>query len=126
MPAGDHHRHFPRFPAGESSQEHRARGRGGETGRGQGLHHGTAGIELDQGQGMRSGMPIIILVFGVNSEARIVGNVAEVPLDDENLAAIDTVLARFEVAGTRYPHGACIWLDSDVVGQCQSKPAGDQ
>lgn len=51
-------------------------------------------------------MPEIIPIPGATTAARVRENTTIVELTDEEMAEIETVLAKFEVAGGRYPDGA--------------------
>jgi len=54
----------------------------------------------------RPGMPTIIPIPGATTAARVEENARQVELSDEEMAEIDATLAKFEVAGGRYPEGA--------------------
>jgi pyridoxine 4-dehydrogenase len=53
----------------------------------------------------KPGMPTIIPLPGSSKEARVRENTLVVDLTDEEMGAIDELLAGFEVAGGRYPAG---------------------
>ncbi|ROT39837.1 aldo/keto reductase [Sodiomyces alkalinus F11] len=53
----------------------------------------------------RPGMPTIIPIPGSTTVDRVVENAKLVDLTDEEMAEIDATLAKFEVAGARYPDG---------------------
>jgi pyridoxine 4-dehydrogenase len=53
----------------------------------------------------RPGMPTIIPLPGSTKEERVRENAVVVNLTDEEMDAIDAILAEFEVAGGRYPSG---------------------
>lgn len=54
----------------------------------------------------RPGMPEIIPIPGATTAARVKENSTIVELTDEEMAELDAVLAKFTVAGGRYPDGA--------------------
>lgn len=56
----------------------------------------------------KPGMPEIIPIPGATTAARVNENAKLVELTEEELAEIDATLAKFEVAGGRYPAGAHI------------------
>lgn len=51
----------------------------------------------------RPGMPTIIPIPGATTVARVEENSKLIDINDEELAQIDTILARFTPAGERYP-----------------------
>lgn len=53
----------------------------------------------------RPGMPTIVPLPGSSKEERVRENAVVVDLTDEEMNAIDGILAKFEVAGGRYPDG---------------------
>ncbi|KAH6682159.1 pyridoxal reductase [Plectosphaerella plurivora] len=56
----------------------------------------------------RPGMPVIIPIPGATTKQRVEDNSVVIELSDEEMAEIDATLAKFEVAGDRYPKGAHI------------------
>jgi len=54
----------------------------------------------------RPGMPTIIPIPGATTAARVNENAKAIDLTDDEMAEIDATLAKFEVAGGRYPTGA--------------------
>jgi pyridoxine 4-dehydrogenase len=53
----------------------------------------------------RPGMPTIIPLPGSSKEERVRENAVVVDLTDEEMSAIDGILAKFEIAGGRFPPG---------------------
>lgn len=53
----------------------------------------------------KTGMPTFIPIPGATTEARVRENGVDVGLTEEDLEAIDAVLAKFQVVGERYPAG---------------------
>ncbi|KAI1260322.1 Aldo/keto reductase [Xylariaceae sp. FL1019] len=53
----------------------------------------------------RPGMPVIIPIPGGTTSARVEENSKLVELTDDDMAQIDTILAKFTTAGDRYPAG---------------------
>lgn len=53
----------------------------------------------------KPGMPTFIPIPGATTESRVRENGVQVELTDEDLAAIDNILAKFTVVGGRYPAG---------------------
>ena len=51
----------------------------------------------------RPGMPEIVPIPGATTVERVKGNSVEVLLDEEEMKEIDSMLATFEVKGSRYP-----------------------
>ena len=54
----------------------------------------------------RPGMPTIIPIPGATTVERVKENTKLIDLTDEEMREIDATLAKFEVAGGRYPAGA--------------------
>ncbi|KAG5660819.1 hypothetical protein KAF25_002462 [Fusarium avenaceum] len=54
----------------------------------------------------RPGMPTIIAIPGGTTAAKVYENAKQIDLTDEEMDALDVTLAKFEVAGGRYPDGA--------------------
>jgi pyridoxine 4-dehydrogenase len=111
LPANDHHRHFPRFQPDNLAKNVELVAELERLATTKGCTTAQLALCWIKAKGMQSGMPVIVPVFGVSSEARIVENVVEVTLDSEDLVEIDTLLSRFEVAGARYPPPAMAHVD---------------
>lgn len=59
----------------------------------------------------RPGMPKIIPIPGTSSVERVKENSKEIYLSDEEMEAIDKILANFTVQGERYHEGGMALLD---------------
>ena len=51
----------------------------------------------------RPGMPVTIPIPGASTAERAEENATEVSISEDEMAEIDTILAKFEVKGARYP-----------------------
>ncbi|EXA28908.1 hypothetical protein FOVG_19516 [Fusarium oxysporum f. sp. pisi HDV247] len=56
----------------------------------------------------RPGMPTIIPIPGGTTSAKVYENSQQIDLTDEEMEALDETLAKFEVAGGRYPDGMLV------------------
>ena len=56
-------------------------------------------------------MPVIIPIPGATTVERVEENSTAVELNEEDLKAIDSVLAKFEVVGDRYPAPAMKYVN---------------
>ncbi|KAE8367651.1 NADP-dependent oxidoreductase domain-containing protein [Aspergillus caelatus] len=57
-------------------------------------------------QSKKPGMPFIVPIAGARSEERVLENMADVELDDNDLDMIQSILDKYPVAGARYPPAA--------------------
>ncbi|KAL5333153.1 NADP-dependent oxidoreductase domain-containing protein [Aspergillus crustosus] len=57
-------------------------------------------------QSGKPGMPVVVPVAGARSEGRVLENIVDVELSDEDLDEIDAILDRFPVSGGRLPDAA--------------------
>ncbi|RAK73028.1 aldo/keto reductase family protein [Aspergillus fijiensis CBS 313.89] len=57
-------------------------------------------------QGRKPGMPVIVPIPGARSEARVLENVQDVELTEDELEEIEVILKKYPVAGARYPPAA--------------------
>ncbi len=56
-------------------------------------------------QSKKPGMPAVIPIPGGSTAAKVAENTKLVDITLEELAEVDAILAKFEVAGPRYPEG---------------------
>lgn len=108
IPEGDFRRHLPRFqPANFEVNLALVRQLEALAAK-KGCRPSQLAIGWVLGVARRPGMPAIIPIPGATTAERVRENAAVVELTDSEMAEIDAVLARFDVAGGRYPAGAAM------------------
>ena len=60
----------------------------------------------------KEGMPVVIPIPGATTVERVEENSTAVELSEEDLKDIDSVLAKFEVVGDRYPASAMKYVNA--------------
>lgn len=108
LPEGDMRRHFPRFQPEAFAVNLQLVGQVEALAAKKGCTPAQLAIAWCRALSRRPGMPTIIPIPGATTVERVEENATPVELTDGEMAEIDETLARFEVAGTRYPAGAPI------------------
>ncbi|MBE3040982.1 aldo/keto reductase [Candidatus Bathyarchaeota archaeon] len=106
IPAGDIRHHLPRFQPDNFNVNLELVRQLEALAEKKGCRPSQLAIGWVLGVARRPGMPDIIPIPGATTAERVRENAAVVELTDGEMAEIDAVLARFDVAGGRYPAGA--------------------
>ena len=106
IPEGDLRRHMPRFqPENFDVNLELVRQLEGLAAK-KGCKPSQLAVGWVLGVSRRPGMPEIIPIPGASTAERVKENSTIVELTDDEMKEIDAVLAKFKVAGGRYPEGA--------------------
>ncbi|KAI1504637.1 pyridoxal reductase [Biscogniauxia marginata] len=95
--------HFPRFQPGNFEINLQLVKQVEEIAKKKGCTPAQLAISWTRALSRRPGLPTIIPIPGATTAERVRENAKEVELTDEDMAAIDTTLAKFTTAGDRYP-----------------------
>ncbi|KAJ0163886.1 Pyridoxal reductase [Colletotrichum tanaceti] len=106
IPHGDMRRHMPRFQPDTFSINIKLVEQVETLARKKGVTPAQLAIGWTMALSRRPGIPVIIPIPGATTADRVNENAKLVELTDEEMAEIDETLAKFEVAGGRYPEGA--------------------
>lgn len=106
LPANDYHRFFPRFQPENFHTNLQLVSKINDLAAGKRCTSAQLALSWIKSQSNRTGMPLFIPVAGARSEIRVQENAKNVPLNEEDLQAIQSILDRFPVAGDRYPAAA--------------------
>ena len=103
VPEGDFRRLFPRFQPENFATNVKLVEQVVSLAENKGCTPAQLAIAWTRSLSKKPGMPTIIPIPGTTTEARARENAAVVELTNEDLAAIDNILAAFPVVGDRYP-----------------------
>ncbi|KAL4893947.1 Aldo/keto reductase [Aspergillus ambiguus] len=106
LPENSHHRRFPRFEPENFSKNVLLLDALGRMAAVKKCTMAQLALSWVKAQGRKPGMPIIVLIPGARSEARVLENIQDVDLTDDVLKEMDSILQTFPVAGARYPPAA--------------------
>ncbi|KAG7101608.1 Pyridoxal reductase like protein [Verticillium longisporum] len=106
LPEGDARRHFPRFQPENFSINLELAAQIERMAAKKGVTPAQLALGWCRALSRRPGMPTIIPIPGTTTAARVKENAKLVDLSDAEMEEIDATLAKFEVAGGRYPTGA--------------------
>ncbi|PYI12749.1 Aldo/keto reductase [Aspergillus sclerotiicarbonarius CBS 121057] len=99
----DHHRFFPRFHPDNLSKNRLLVDELEKLAALKGCTTAQLALSWVKAQSKKSGMPILVPVAGARSEARVIENVKDVELTDDDLGEINAILDKFPVVGERFP-----------------------
>lgn len=108
IPAGDFRHHMPRFQPGNFDINLELVAQVEALAARKGCTPAQLALGWVSALQRRPGMPVIIPIPGATTAARVEENARHVELTDDEMAEIDATLAKFEVAGDRYPAGSHI------------------
>jgi pyridoxine 4-dehydrogenase len=97
---------FPRFRKENFDINVQLVGKAEEIAKKKGCTTAQLAINWTRALSKRPGMPTIIPIPGATTKDRVEENSRQLDLTDEEMAEIDTILAKFTPAGSRYPEGA--------------------
>ncbi|KAF9889191.1 hypothetical protein FE257_007504 [Aspergillus nanangensis] len=106
LPEDSHHRRFPRFQP-ENFEKNILLVQGlNEMADAKGCTLPQLALSWIKAQSRRPGMPMIVIIPGARSEARVLENVQDIELTQDDLDKINSILESFPVVGERYPPAA--------------------
>lgn len=111
LPADDIRHMFPRFQGASFQHNITLANRVIEMAEKKGITAGQFALAWVRGLSKRPGMPTIIPIPGATTTDRVKENSKLVDLTDEEMAAVDEILDKMEVKGTRYPAAASAHLN---------------
>ncbi|KAJ5156768.1 hypothetical protein N7492_009571 [Penicillium capsulatum] len=103
LPEDSMMRHFPRFQPGNFEINMQLVQQVEDLARAKGCTPAQLAINWTRELSKRPGMPTIIPIPGATTAARVEENSKLIELTDEEMAQIDSTLAKFTTAGNRYP-----------------------
>lgn len=103
LPEGDIRRHFPRFSPENFPHNVTLIHKVKELAEKKGITPSQCAIAWTLALSKRPGMPTIIPIPGATTVDRVNENSKLVELTEEDMAAIDEILAKMDVRGGRYP-----------------------
>jgi pyridoxine 4-dehydrogenase len=106
MPEDDHHRHFPRFQGENFSKNLDLVNEVQRLAKIKGCTAPQLALSWIKSQSKVPGMPFMVPIAGARSEERVVENCTEIPLEKDDLKAINAILVSFPVSGARWPEAA--------------------
>lgn len=106
IPEGDHRRHMPRFQGENFAHNIALAKRVNELAAKKGVTPSQFAIGWVMALSKRPGMPTIIPIPGATTADRVNENSRPAELTDGDMAAVDEILDKMDVKGTRYPAGA--------------------
>ncbi|OJJ77848.1 hypothetical protein ASPBRDRAFT_37081 [Aspergillus brasiliensis CBS 101740] len=111
LAAKDHHRFFPRFQPDNLAKNRLLVDELEKIAASKGCTPAQLALSWVKVQSRKPGMPLFVPVAGARSEARVIENVKDVDLTDDDLAKIDGLLLKYPVAGERFPPAAMKFSD---------------
>jgi pyridoxine 4-dehydrogenase len=103
IPEDDMRRHYPRFSGENFEQNLKLVHELEAIAKRKGCTSGQIGLAWVRSQSGRNGLPTIIPIPGATTAERVRENLVEVDLSENDLKEIDSLLAKIEIAGDRYP-----------------------
>lgn len=103
MPAHDYHRHFPRWQPENFAKNRLLVEELEKFAKEKGCTTSQLALTWIKTQSRRQGMPYLVPIAGTKSEARLLENIRDIHLTDEEHKALNTILEKYPVAGARYP-----------------------
>jgi pyridoxine 4-dehydrogenase len=103
LPEDDYRRQYPRFAPENFDANIRLVERVKELAEKRSVSPAQYAINWTRSLSRKLGFPQIIPIPGSTRDSRVRENALQFDLSEQEMSAIDTVLARFTVAGTRYP-----------------------
>jgi pyridoxine 4-dehydrogenase len=105
LPEGDLRRYYPRFQPENFAINLELVKQLEDQARVKGCTPAQLALAWIRSLSKKPNMPTFIPIPGATTAARVRENSVEVELTDDDLKAIDAILAKFEVVGERYPAG---------------------
>ena len=102
IPEGDFRKALPRFQPGVFDQNLKLVDEIEKISKKKGVTPPQTAIAWVRAQSERNGLPIIIPIPGATKPARVVENLAQIKLNDSELAEIEEVLNKIPISGERY------------------------
>ena len=106
VPKNDYHRHFPRWQPDNFAKNLLLVDELKAFAKDKGCTTSQLALNWVKIQGRKPGMPLIIPVAGARSVERIPENAQDIGLTDGDITKLESILARYPVAGDRYPPAA--------------------
>ncbi|RAK90322.1 aldo/keto reductase [Aspergillus costaricaensis CBS 115574] len=106
LPAHDHHRFFPRFQADNLAKNLLLVDELEKIAVAKGCTPAQLALSWVKAQSRKPGMPLFVPVAGARSVSRVIENVKDVDLTDDDLAQIAVLQEKYPVAGERFPPAA--------------------
>jgi pyridoxine 4-dehydrogenase len=103
LPEGDFRRYMPRFQPENFALNLKLVEQVKALADKKGCTPAQLAIGWSRGISKRPGMPTIIPMPGATTAARVAENSVEIDLTEDELAEIDTTLAKIDIVGARYP-----------------------
>ncbi|KAH8702327.1 putative aldo/keto reductase [Talaromyces proteolyticus] len=103
MPAHDYHRHFPRWQPENFAKNRLLVEELENFAKRKGCTTSQLALSWIKSQNQKQGMPYLVPIAGTKSEARLLENIRDLHLTDEDQKELNTVLEKYPVAGARYP-----------------------
>ncbi|KAH0562166.1 hypothetical protein GP486_003140 [Trichoglossum hirsutum] len=111
LPVGDIRRHFPRFSPENFPKNIELLHELEKLAEKKGAPLTQVALGWVKAQSGRNGLPTIIPIPGTTTEARLVENMHDVALSEEDLKEIDDILSKAVIIGERYGGGAAKLMD---------------
>jgi len=103
LPEGDNRRHMPRFQEEHFATNLELVKAVGDLAKNKGCTSAQLALAWVRTLSKRNGNPEIIPIPGASTEERVLENSKHLRLEESEMQALDSVLAKFEVSGGRYP-----------------------
>ena len=103
IPEGDVRRRMPRFEENVFGENLKLVDEIEKIAKRKGVTPPQVAIAWVSAQSQKPGLPTIVPNPGATKPSRVVENLAQIQLDDADLAEIDEILSRIPIAGARYP-----------------------
>ncbi|CAF9924100.1 Pyridoxine 4-dehydrogenase [Imshaugia aleurites] len=103
IPEGDVPRRMPRFEENIFGENLKLVDEIEKIAKRKGVTPPQVAIAWVSAQSQKPGLPTIVPIPGATKPSRVVENLAQIQLDDADLAEIDEILSRIPIAGARYP-----------------------